>query len=231
MVTGKHSWLVRTASDSHVRQGKRIVASCLRGIVCCSVTVFLLGCMNVWVPISFSAVNYMVQNFILKRLNFSPRRMRSGCTCLSLATVYYLFTRRKCNNSHVAVTLFLSSVNRNASWTMKPILPRRFATYHDTTVCHLVVSRILQFWNNLGSTFLNLLLYLSPLHSTYEIPGVEYLEGPTHLNVRQRGSEFCLLVVATSHWFIILWTQGGAVVVNLTSNCVRHCTDCVEAGR
>jgi len=42
-----------------------------------------------------------------------------------------------------------------------------------------------------------LLLYISPLYSTYEIPSVEYLEGPTHLNVRQNGLR--ILSVVCSH--------------------------------
>jgi len=101
MVTRQPSWLVRPASDSEVLQIHRIVASCLRGIECCNVIFFLLGCMNVWVLISFSNVNCVVPNFILKRPDFAQRRMRSGSTCLRLATVDCLFTRRNYSTTHV----------------------------------------------------------------------------------------------------------------------------------
>jgi len=80
--------------------------------------------MNVWVLISFSKVNCVVPNFILERLDFALRSMRSDSTYAGLAIVYCLFTRRNYNNSHVNVAVLLPSVHRNVSGTGKLILLR-----------------------------------------------------------------------------------------------------------
>jgi len=80
--------------------------------------------MNVWVLISFSKLNCVVPNFILKRLDFALRSMRSDSTCAGLATVYCLFTRRNYNNSHVNFAILLLPVHRDVLGTGKLILPR-----------------------------------------------------------------------------------------------------------